>query len=111
METKYVDNKSDGELAYDAYGRTVDYKNYQGLSMPAWKDLTPIIRQGWENAAREMQGNPPIPDPAWFSAFDERQQNQIRFARLYAVKFHHGADGHNNMMIIAQMADLLDKTE
>lgn len=102
--------KSLGEQAYDAYGETTDHKNYQGLSMPAWEDLTDKIREAWDNAANRVAGRPPIPDPAWLSSFDERQQNQIRFARLYAREFHHGADGHNNMLIIAKMAELLDAT-
>jgi hypothetical protein len=49
--------------------------------------------------------------PQWQARFDERANKQISFARVYAKEYHHGADGHNNMMIIAQMADLLDKTE
>jgi hypothetical protein len=50
-------------------------------------------------------------DPAWTVGFDERQRKQIAFARVYARDYKHGADGHNNMVIIAQMADLLDKSE
>jgi hypothetical protein len=33
--------------AYAAYGSVTDYKNYQGLPMPQWADLTPKIRQAW----------------------------------------------------------------
>lgn len=46
----------------------------------------------------------------WFDQFDERQKKQIEFAILYAEQFHHGADGHNSMMIIAKLVDLLDST-
>lgn len=38
--------------AYAAYGKTTNYKNYQGLPMPLWPDLTPIIQQAWINAAQ-----------------------------------------------------------
>lgn len=55
--------------------------------------------------------NEPKPNPQWFDEFDERQQQQIRFSRLYAREFHHGANGHNDMMIIAKMAELLDELE
>jgi hypothetical protein len=44
----------------------------------------------------------------WWDKFDERQQKQIDFARVYAHQFGHGADGHNNMLIISKMADELD---
>jgi hypothetical protein len=89
-----------GELAYLAYGTTTDFKNYQGLPMPKWEDLTEKIREAWENAAASV-------NDGWFGHFDERQQKQIRFARLYAQDFAHGADGHNNMLIIAKMSELL----
>lgn len=40
-----------GRAAYDAYGRTTGNKNYQGLEMPTWENLTPTIRSAWINAA------------------------------------------------------------
>lgn len=39
------------EAAYAAYGKTTDYKNYQGLPMPKWEDLGQKIQQAWINAA------------------------------------------------------------
>lgn len=102
---------SSGQRAYMAYGEKVGGKNYQGLPMPAWENLTPLIRDAWEAAVNEASIVEPIPDPVWFQHFDERQRNQIRFSRLYASQFGHGADGHNNMLIISQMASLLDTAE
>lgn len=49
--------------------------------------------------------------PHWLAQFDERQQKTIQFARLYAADFGHGADGHNNMMVIAKLAALLDEMQ
>jgi hypothetical protein len=44
------------------------------------------------------------------AVFDERQQKEIRFSRLYATdEFRHGTDGHNAKLVIARMAWLLDK--
>jgi hypothetical protein len=45
----------------------------------------------------------------WIDMFDERQQKEIALSRLYAKDFHHGTDGHNAKMIIALLADLLDR--
>lgn len=46
----------------------------------------------------------------WFSRFDERQQKEIVWAFLYAGgSFGHGTVGHNQLMIIAKMADMLNK--
>jgi hypothetical protein len=37
---------------YQAYGKAVDFKNYQGLPMPEWVDLPESIRFAWIAAAR-----------------------------------------------------------
>jgi hypothetical protein len=50
----------------------------------------------------------PQPPPDWLVHFDDRQRKQIAFSRLYARDFAHGATGHNDMMIVAKMAELLD---
>lgn len=47
----------------------------------------------------------------WLKHFDERQQKEIDFARLYASDFRHGTDGHNAKLIIAQMAEILTNQE
>jgi hypothetical protein len=47
----------------------------------------------------------------WQKSFDDRQRREIELARLYAKDFHHGTTGHNALMIIAKMADLLDLHE
>jgi len=33
--------------AYDAYGKTTDYKNFMGNQMPGWDDLPVSIQQAW----------------------------------------------------------------
>jgi hypothetical protein len=35
------------QSAYAAYGRTTDFKNYQGLPMPKWEDLPENIQKAW----------------------------------------------------------------
>lgn len=47
----------------------------------------------------------------WLNYFDERQQKEIEFCRLYALNFNHGTDGHNAKLIIARMAYRLDEQE
>ena len=44
----------------------------------------------------------------WTKTLDGRQLSEVRLARLYASQFAHGTAGHNRLMLIAQMADLLD---
>jgi len=46
---------------------------------------------------------------SWLKQFDERQQKEIEFSILYLSQFEHGTDGHNAKVIIAKMADMLNK--
>lgn len=39
--------------AYLAYSASTDNKNYQGLEMPKFEDLTEPIRTAWECAVRQ----------------------------------------------------------
>lgn len=39
------------KIAYQAYGQQIDFKNYQGLPMPAWDDLGDPIQGAWVAAA------------------------------------------------------------
>lgn len=52
MDTSRVDWESVAAEAYSAYGKVTDFKNYQGLPMPDWKDLTPTIRKAWIEASK-----------------------------------------------------------
>jgi hypothetical protein len=44
----------------------------------------------------------------WRTSFDERQLKEINFDTIYADGFAHGTAGHNERLIIAKMAELLD---
>lgn len=43
--------ESRAQIAYSAYGRKVDFKNYQGNPMPMFHELPPNIRDAWIAAA------------------------------------------------------------
>lgn len=47
----------------------------------------------------------------WFDTLDERQQKEVRFAREYADRYSHGTDGHNRLLLVARLADLLDERQ
>ena len=46
--------KNPAAVAYDAYGKTTDYKNYLGLPMPEWEDLPEAIKKAWWAAANAV---------------------------------------------------------
>lgn len=47
----------------------------------------------------------------WVEEFDDRQRKEISLARLYERDYHHGTNGHNDLMIIAKMAGILNAFE
>jgi hypothetical protein len=44
----------------------------------------------------------------WRAQLDERQRKQIAFAEVYVAEFNHGTVGHNDLVLIAKLAELLD---
>lgn len=49
--------------------------------------------------------------PLWKQILDERQQKELEFAELYAKEFHHGTDGHNRLLLLAKLSELLTRIE
>lgn len=47
-------------------------------------------------------------DSTWRNLLDERQRKEIAFAELYVAHFGHGTTGHNQLILIARLAQLLD---
>lgn len=43
--------------------------------------------------------------------FTDRQQQEIKLAGVYAADFAHGTTGHNQLMLISQMSDMLNWLE
>ena len=41
--------------AYQSYGESVGWKNYQGSPMPRWEELGPAIQQAWLDAANAVR--------------------------------------------------------
>lgn len=45
---------------------------------------------------------------SWREGLNERQRTAVRFAESYATDFNHGASGHNDLLLIARLAGLLE---
>lgn len=39
--------------------------------------------------------------------FTEREMNEIEFAKVYEASFNHGTDGHNRLLLIAKLFEML----
>lgn len=46
--------------------------------------------------------------PNWRAQLDQRQQKEIAFAELYARDYNHGTTGHNALLLINRLTELLD---
>ena len=46
-----MEEKSPGQVGYEAYGEQQSWLNYQGLPMPTWSEVPEDIKQAWEVAA------------------------------------------------------------
>lgn len=44
----------------------------------------------------------------WINKFDERQQKEITFASVYYRNFNHGTPGHNHLVLIAKLVDIIE---
>lgn len=92
---------STAQELYDAYGDHADWKNFQGNAMPAWKDLTDVVRGHWQAVADQ------------FEYFDleltDREALQVEHAQMYAENFPDaGVPGHVQFMLIAKLARALN---
>lgn len=43
----------------------------------------------------------------WRELLNERENQEIVFATIYAAKFHHGTAEHNRLMLIAKLTMIL----
>lgn len=50
-------------------------------------------------------------DSAWENILDERDEKEVDFARDYSKNYAHGTAGHNRLMLIAKLSNLLDAYE
>lgn len=43
--------RSFGQVGYEAYADSANWKNFSGGSIPDWSDVPPAIKAHWETAA------------------------------------------------------------
>jgi len=44
----------------------------------------------------------------WANHLSDRENNEIELARYYARRLNHGTAGHNRLILIAKLANMLD---
>jgi len=60
-----------------------------------------------ETSVSAQPGEASVP-ASWRQMLDERQRKAIAFAETYVRDFNHGTVGHNDLVLIARLAELLD---
>jgi hypothetical protein len=89
-----------GEDLYAVYGSVTDFKNYQGLPMPLWSNLTPKIQEAW-NAVADAKESTKVD-------LEIREMRQIQHALIYEGQFQDaGVPGHGQFILIAKLAKAL----
>ena len=78
---------------------------------PANDSAAAVIAAVIEDQVTNKKNEPIVVQAFWEQYLDERQLKELRFARLYAKEFAHGTDGHNRLMLINLLANLLDRAE
>lgn len=49
--------------------------------------------------------------PSWMQLLDDRQRKEVEFAHIYAKDFKHGTDGHNRLLLIDALVNMLNRAE
>lgn len=102
-----MDDDQLAKVGYEAYGNFTGRQTWNGLPMPDWFDLGERIQKAWVAAAHEIS----ILAKRYFFwriVLNDREKKQVEFAVMYAKHFSHGATGHNDLLLIAKLATLLD---
>lgn len=104
-----MDERKLAMLAYQAYGKSVGYKNYQGLPMPQWGNLSPAIKDAWVAAAKESVARQHAADLIKLrQQLDDREFLQIKHAFYYNEAFKGaGIPGHEQFILLAKLAKAL----
>lgn len=48
-------------------------------------------------------------EPEWLTLLTERERKQVEFAQLYTKEFNHGTIGHNDLVLIAKLVDIINQ--
>lgn len=47
----------------------------------------------------------------WYKLLTEREQKEVDFAGLYATEYNHGTAGHNRLILIFKLAEILSEIQ
>lgn len=99
---------------FETYSDAVGGVAVSGKPIPAWDDVGFSVQSGWMAVARAS--SPPSTEDGflggWQSTLTPRQKQQVAWAVMYDTEvYRHGANGHNDLMLISTLADKLDSYE
>lgn len=55
--------------------------------------------------------DPPPPERQFLRELNNQQRTEVAFAEGYVREFNHNTDGHNRLLLIAKLVELLDEYE
>lgn len=111
------------KYAYSAYSDSVGGKSVTDAKIPAWdENSNEKVKDGWKHVvfevSRKLVNTYKFRLPLrWFGETwkekisEPRLVKEIEFACMYAESFKHGTDGHGRLILISEMANLLDEQQ
>lgn len=78
----------------------IGYVHISPADAPAWHDIIESIRTAKQDSNGRFQN--------WRNMLDQRQEKELGFAALYAQQFNHGTTGHNQLLLIARLGNIID---
>jgi hypothetical protein len=102
--------KTLGQIAFDAYIESKKGTTFDGRPIPTWENLGDPVRNAWE-AAGEAANATNAKELQLGEYFTLRELKEIHFSQAYAEAYNHGTDGHNAKIIIAKLSYLIAGVE
>lgn len=103
-----------GKELFQAYCDAVGGVTYDGKEIQSWEDVTYQVREGWIAVARTAfpQSDGESFMGGWRADLEPRRKLQISWAAMYDTSaYRHGANGHNDLLLISWLSDKLDSYE
>jgi len=86
-------------------------KTAEKPSALVWKTLHADMNNVYEEKNRIFIDTAFDMDETWEQLLDEREFKECDFAKAYARDFAHGTAGHNRLMLIFKLCEILDVYE
>lgn len=72
-------------------------------------DILERVKNILDSIQMEIEEETSAKEPEWLSLLTDREKDEVKLAQLYAKEFNHGTDGHNRLILIAKLVDIINQ--